>query len=180
MHSAVWSAPYSGACLHNAEESGPYSGACLHNAEECGVDPTVVHVCTMQRSVEWTLQWCMSAQCRGVWSGPYSGACLHNAEECGVDPTVVHVCTMQRSVEWTLQWCMYSGPYSACLHNAEECGVHSYMQLVIPWGMTLLCRSLVGVTTPDRHVRTRLYFTSQSHVHAVLNVLRYGGLLKVR
>ncbi|KAL5500195.1 hypothetical protein EMCRGX_G011713 [Ephydatia muelleri] len=40
------------------------------------------------------------------------------------------------------------------------------------------CLSLVGVTTPDRHVRTRLYFTSQSHVHAVLNVLRYGGLLK--
>ena len=36
----------------------------------------------------------------------------------------------------------------------------------------------MGVTTPDRHVRTRLYFISQSHVHAVLNVLRYGGLLK--
>ena len=36
------------------------------------------------------------------------------------------------------------------------------------------------MVTPDRHVRTRLYFTSQSHVHAVLNVLRYGGLLKVR
>ena len=95
-----------------------HSSACLHNAEECGVDPTVVHVCTVQRSVEWTLQWCMSAQCRGVWSGPYSGACLHSAEECGVDPTVVHVCTMQRSVEWTLHvhWCM----------SAEECGVHSY------------------------------------------------------
>lgn len=33
--------------------------------------------------------------------------------------------------------------------------------------------------SPDRHVRTRLYFTSESHVHSLLNVFRYGGLLDV-
>ncbi|XP_059614977.1 inositol hexakisphosphate and diphosphoinositol-pentakisphosphate kinase isoform X10 [Phlebotomus argentipes] len=34
-----------------------------------------------------------------------------------------------------------------------------------------------GVSSPGRHVRTRLYFTSESHVHSLLTVLRYGGLL---
>ncbi|XP_034031819.1 inositol hexakisphosphate and diphosphoinositol-pentakisphosphate kinase 1 isoform X5 [Thalassophryne amazonica] len=34
-----------------------------------------------------------------------------------------------------------------------------------------------GVMSPGRHVRTRLYFTSESHVHSLLNVFRYGGLL---
>ncbi|KAK2576012.1 hypothetical protein KPH14_007366 [Odynerus spinipes] len=36
-----------------------------------------------------------------------------------------------------------------------------------------------GVSSPGRHVRTRLYFTSESHVHSLLTVLRYGGLLDV-
>nr|XP_055047951.1 inositol hexakisphosphate and diphosphoinositol-pentakisphosphate kinase 1 isoform X3 [Misgurnus anguillicaudatus] len=34
-----------------------------------------------------------------------------------------------------------------------------------------------GVMSPGRHVRTRLYFTSESHVHSLLNIFRYGGLL---
>ncbi|XP_027621901.1 inositol hexakisphosphate and diphosphoinositol-pentakisphosphate kinase 1 isoform X11 [Tupaia chinensis] len=34
-----------------------------------------------------------------------------------------------------------------------------------------------GVLSPGRHVRTRLYFTSESHVHSLLSVFRYGGLL---
>uniref|UniRef100_A0A8C1M907 Inositol hexakisphosphate and diphosphoinositol-pentakisphosphate kinase n=1 Tax=Cyprinus carpio TaxID=7962 RepID=A0A8C1M907_CYPCA len=33
-----------------------------------------------------------------------------------------------------------------------------------------------GVMSPERHVRTRLYFTSESHVHSLLSVLRYGAL----
>ncbi|KAL0894125.1 hypothetical protein ABMA27_014164 [Loxostege sticticalis] len=36
-----------------------------------------------------------------------------------------------------------------------------------------------GVSSPGRHVRTRLYFTSESHVHSLLTVLRCGGLLDV-
>ncbi|XP_053681984.1 inositol hexakisphosphate and diphosphoinositol-pentakisphosphate kinase 2 isoform X4 [Sabethes cyaneus] len=36
-----------------------------------------------------------------------------------------------------------------------------------------------GVSSPGRHVRTRLYFTSESHVHSLLTVLRHGGLLNV-
>lgn len=36
-----------------------------------------------------------------------------------------------------------------------------------------------GVSSPERHVRTRLYFTSESHIHSLLTVLRYGGLLDV-
>uniref|UniRef100_A0AAY4BP96 Inositol hexakisphosphate and diphosphoinositol-pentakisphosphate kinase n=1 Tax=Denticeps clupeoides TaxID=299321 RepID=A0AAY4BP96_9TELE len=34
-----------------------------------------------------------------------------------------------------------------------------------------------GVMSPGRHVRTRLYFTSESHVHSLLSIFRYGGLL---
>ena len=36
-----------------------------------------------------------------------------------------------------------------------------------------------GVSTPHRHVRTRLYFTSESHIHSLLTIFRYGGLLDV-
>ncbi|XP_047671553.1 inositol hexakisphosphate and diphosphoinositol-pentakisphosphate kinase 2 isoform X4 [Tachysurus fulvidraco] len=34
-----------------------------------------------------------------------------------------------------------------------------------------------GVLSPGRRVRTRLYFTSESHVHSLLTIFRYGGLL---
>uniref|UniRef100_A0AAR2LP37 Inositol hexakisphosphate and diphosphoinositol-pentakisphosphate kinase n=1 Tax=Pygocentrus nattereri TaxID=42514 RepID=A0AAR2LP37_PYGNA len=34
-----------------------------------------------------------------------------------------------------------------------------------------------SVMSPGRHVRTRLYFTSESHVHSLLSIFRYGGLL---
>ncbi|XP_010420158.1 PREDICTED: inositol hexakisphosphate and diphosphoinositol-pentakisphosphate kinase 2-like isoform X2 [Camelina sativa] len=33
-----------------------------------------------------------------------------------------------------------------------------------------------NVMTPERHVRTRLYFTSESHIHSLVNVLRYCNL----
>ena len=33
-----------------------------------------------------------------------------------------------------------------------------------------------GVTTPHRFVRTRLYFTSESHIHSLMTTLRYGAL----
>lgn len=36
-----------------------------------------------------------------------------------------------------------------------------------------------GVMSPERHVRTRLYFTSESHVHSLLSILRYGALCDV-
>jgi len=34
-----------------------------------------------------------------------------------------------------------------------------------------------GVSSPGRHVRTRLYFTSESHIHSLLTVLSHGGLV---
>ena len=36
-----------------------------------------------------------------------------------------------------------------------------------------------GVTSPDRHVRTRLYFTSESHIHSLHTILSEGGLIDV-
>ena len=36
-----------------------------------------------------------------------------------------------------------------------------------------------GVSSPGRHVRTRLYFTSESHIHSLLTVLSEGGLVDV-
>ena len=36
-----------------------------------------------------------------------------------------------------------------------------------------------GVSSPGRHVRTRLYFTSESHVHSLLTVIAEGGLVDV-
>ena len=36
-----------------------------------------------------------------------------------------------------------------------------------------------GVSSPGRHVRTRLYFTSESHIHSLLTVLTHGGLVNV-
>ncbi|MBA0587046.1 hypothetical protein Gorai_000183, partial [Gossypium raimondii] len=37
-------------------------------------------------------------------------------------------------------------------------------------------KSYANVRTPERHVRTRLYFTSESHIHSLMNVLRYCNL----
>merc|ERR1719320_1733119 len=37
-----------------------------------------------------------------------------------------------------------------------------------------------GVLSPGRHVRTRLYFTSESHIHSLLAVLQHGGLCDVK
>lgn len=44
---------------------------------------------------------------------------------------------------------------------------------------TLADRYSHGVSSPSRHVRTRLYFTSESHIHSLLTVLRFGGLIDV-
>lgn len=37
--------------------------------------------------------------------------------------------------------------------------------------------SPMKVSSPSRHVRTRVYFTSESHMHSLLNVLRFGHMM---
>lgn len=48
-----------------------------------------------------------------------------------------------------------------------------------PHLVCLVRRYSRGVLSPGRHVRTRLYFTSESHVHSLLSIFRYGSLLDV-
>ena len=38
----------------------------------------------------------------------------------------------------------------------------------------------VQLMSSHGHVRTRLYFTSESHIHSVVNALRLGNLFNVR
>ncbi|EGT38977.1 hypothetical protein CAEBREN_11971 [Caenorhabditis brenneri] len=40
-------------------------------------------------------------------------------------------------------------------------------------------RASQGIATPFRHVRTRLYFTSESHIHTLMNLIRYGNLCSI-
>merc|ERR1712100_208486 len=54
--------------------------------------------------------------------------------------------------------------------NLDELQHESVFRLDSRYGEETKIRSM------DRLVRTRLYFTSESHVHALLNVLRYGAL----
>ncbi|KRX63639.1 Inositol hexakisphosphate and diphosphoinositol-pentakisphosphate kinase 2 [Trichinella sp. T9] len=39
-------------------------------------------------------------------------------------------------------------------------------------------RASKDIATPFRHVRTRLYFTSESHIHSLMNLLQFGGLFE--
>uniref|UniRef100_A0A8C1FPX4 Inositol hexakisphosphate and diphosphoinositol-pentakisphosphate kinase n=1 Tax=Cyprinus carpio carpio TaxID=630221 RepID=A0A8C1FPX4_CYPCA len=66
----------------------------------------------------------------------------------------------------------------------QEYGINKVEKLDIAYAYyALFCQSHLfhlysrGVLSPGRHVRTRLYFTSESHVHSLLSIFRYGGLL---
>ncbi|CAB3408872.1 unnamed protein product [Caenorhabditis bovis] len=56
-----------------------------------------------------------------------------------------------------------------CLENTEEGETQTRLDP----------RASQGIATPLRHVRTRLYFTSESHIHTLMNLIRYGNLCSV-
>jgi hypothetical protein len=57
--------------------------------------------------------------------------------------------------------------------DAETAPLVWNMQRNSPFYMLCFLRRYANVKTPQRHVRTRLYFTSESHIHSLINVLRY-------
>ena len=76
----------------------------------------------------------------------------------------------QRAVKWVCVCCV--------LHWSSRCIDLIDMDIYEP--LTLIVgRYSEGVSSPHRHVKTRLYFTSESHIHSLLTVLRYGGLCSV-
>ena len=55
-------------------------------------------------------------------------------------------------------------------------GRHVRMMMVM---MMMIVMMMMMMSSPGRHVRTRLYFTSESHIHSLLTVLSHGGLVHV-
>ncbi len=42
--------------------------------------------------------------------------------------------------------------------------------------LACMCCAPQDINSPFRHVRTRIYFTSESHMHSLLNVLRFSHM----
>lgn len=59
--------------------------------------------------------------------------------------------------------------------GGEDVGMPSEEDMEPP--LHRLCPTYAqDINSPLRHVRTRIYFTSESHVHSLVNVLRYCNL----
>lgn len=87
------------------------------------------------------------------------------------------VCLWSGRSRWTCR-----GPTRTSLSTSCTLCEFEIRQSCFRWAFYqegLLSRYSRGVMSPGRHVRTRLYFTSESHVHSLLSIFRYGGLLDV-
>lgn len=95
----------------------------------------------------------------------------------------MHVLWSNFSLNWMTLFVPMVSPWcSKSRHLFQE--ILSVLPSHFPQGFDVilsltLCRYSRDITSPRRNVRTRLYFTSESHIHSVLNLLIHGQLLSV-
>jgi len=90
--------------------------------------------------------------------------------------TQVHLENGRERENYHIVWTVtFAGHKQYCCVLMRTC----IFMCTVPVAICVDGRYSEGVSSPHRHVKTRLYFTSESHIHSLLTVLCYGGLCSV-
>ncbi len=66
-------------------------------------------------------------------------------------------------------------PFTSCVVVSRETKVNTPTECSTDSHQHQIDLSLANVKNPNRMVKSRLYFSSESHLHAIFNLLFYGG-----